>query len=309
MAAQIRQLDELKDLYERSGLSLQAIAEQASVGKSTVSMIVRGEYPSPNAPAVDAVRRVLEDAVRAKEPDWPAVRALPLKPQTFMTEAQQTLQAFLEDAYRYRDMAVLTGVSGMGKTFAAESWAAGREDALYIKVPERNTYGGLLDALLEAMGGALSGTISAKAARIKSLLRERQVRMIIVDEADLFLRGKPVVFLNKIGLFRELHADGRGPAVVFLGLPILRDAASGMLDTYIWSRIGHIVQLPRPSVRDLTEFWSWLSGRTPTAADAAAVSLADARGAFRLLKKIHDRASVIGIEDALGLFRFQGAAA
>ena len=272
------------------GISLTELARETGYSKSTISRVLRGDYPSEEAVRAveEAIRRRNGHAVRKRE---------------FTTEGQRILRAVLEDTYEYRDFAVVGGESGIGKTHVLKAFAAERPDVLYLKIRVRMPYVGILNAMLNLIGARLGGSGDQKLARLQRELRERGIRMIVVDEGDLLVSRTRYreAFRNKVEIFRELWDDGEGVAVALVGLPVLVQEVEGLSDTYVLSRIGHLLVLPSPTPAEMKMFWEWMTGQDMDEAAARAVNLALRRGGFRMLQKIHIRAQKIGVDGAMAL--------
>lgn len=314
--------DSLQQRFEDSKLTLGDIARATGLNKSTISYAISGTRPAKGAKGLRILGQIEEVIDRQLAAMSGTATSRTEGATDFETRGQKELIALLEDTYRYRELSVLCGVSGAGKTESIQRWRAARPDVLYVKVPERNTYVAIVEATMHALGlpPALGHHNSAQGFRkIVNRLKESNIRMIVVDEADLMLRSQRIALHHKIGFFRELWDEGKGPAVAFVGLPHFLTGLGQIVETYLWSRIAHAVEVTRPTRDDLRAYWLWRCARSATSLNSGkldsgkyveeAVRLAEGRGNFRLLNKIADRTENIGLPDALALFARRGMGA
>lgn len=278
---------DMKEIVKDSGLSLSEIAARTGLSKTTVSMVVNGKYKG-SEDVIKRIRRVIQDAMVRERAGG------------FVTKGQKLIEAVLADTYEYNDFAVIGGDSGIGKTYTVRRFVERHPDVLYVKLRVRMPYGQIINVMLKQMHASIKGGADDRLERLMEVLEDRGIRMVIVDEADLMASSRDT-FKHKVEIFREIWRDGEGVSVVLIGLANLYNAVVGLGDTYILSRIGHLIRVPNPVFDELMEYWRWLTGWDADGKAKKAVELSMERGWFRMLQKIYMRAQKIGVENAVAL--------
>ncbi len=277
-------------VLKRYGISLSDVERLTGYSRSTISQVISGNYKGSEhtrREIIEAVQRLIEEKEGKK--------------REFLTTAQRMMMGVLEDTYEFRDFALITGESGIGKTYTIRKFMERHPDVFSIKIRVRMPYGEILRELLRALGiGRFVGTNDEKLRAIMDILSARGIRMLIVDEADLLVSKNREAFQNKLEIFREIWNDGNGVAVVLVGLPKLQRAILESVETYVYSRMGHILQLPEPEPDELEQFLRNQVVEKDEEAIRKAVSLAK-RGFFRTLKKVIARSVKVGLEPAIAM--------
>lgn len=260
---------------------LRQIAKELDVSPATVSQVKNGHYAGK--PETTAKIRA---ALAAGEPAPP-----------FTTAGQQSMAMVLDAAAEDQEFALIVAPSGAGKTFVAERFTVGRDDALYLKLWSNPSQGGLLRALCLLTGVAVSGNNDLKLERLRAVA---DGRFLILDEADLLIDPKRADrFLARIEIARELKEAGFG--VALLGLPDLQTELQRNAASYIYSRIGYHAAPQPPTAED---YYRYCDARGLTRKKELA-KLAAGRGGFRYLDKIARLAPRVG-EDAAIQLVFRG---
>lgn len=269
------------------------IARDLDVSPATVSQVKNGAYTGKPETAAK-VRAALDDAAGSlPSPGGRGVGGEGKEVSPFTTEGQQQIQIVLEAAAEDRELALIVAPSGSGKTFVAERFAAGRNDALYLKLWSNPSQGGLLRALCLLVGVAVSGNNDLKLERLRAAA---DGRFLILDEADLLIDPKRADrFLARIEIARELKEAGHG--VALLGLPDLQTELQRNAASYVYSRIGYHAAPKPPSADDYYRYCD-ACGLTEKK-DLA--KLAAGRGGFRYLDKIARLAPRVGEAAAMQL--------
>lgn len=162
-------------------------------------------------------------------------------------------------AHKSRALFAVTGLYGIGKTFAARRYAfdyarrPNETGAVYFEFPP-GTKGdvGVLDAILEALEphGQAKGNVNAKLGRILGLLRPGD--FIIADECGIPAdRGTGLRFMSYIN-------EQAGIPVLMIGNPAFHGAVWGKRTDYdaLASRTRHIA-LDANGAEDVEAFMDW----------------------------------------------------
>ncbi len=277
-------------VLKKYGISLSDIERLTGYSRSTISQVLSGNYKGSE----QTRRDIMEAVAKLMEEKQERIKGS-------LTTGQRMMMGVLEDTYEFRDFALITGESGIGKTYTIKKFMKRHPDVLYIKIRVRMPYGEILKEILRALGiSRFVGTNDEKLRAIMDILSARGIRMLIVDEADLLVSKNKEAFQNKLEIFRELWRDGEGVAVVLVGLPKLQRAILESVETYVYSRMGHILQLPDPEPDELEQFLRTQVMEKNDETIKKAVSLAR-RGFFRTLRKIIARSAKVGLEPAVAM--------
>ena len=275
-------------VLKKYGITLSDIERVTGYSRSTISQVLAGNYKGSEKTKreiIEAIQKMMEERERKK----------------FVPTAQRLMMGVLEDTYEFRDFAMITGESGIGKTYTIRRFIENHPDTLYLKIRVRMPYGEILKEILRLLGiRKVYGSNDEKLRLIMDALEAKGIRMLIVDEADLLVSKNKEAFQNKLEIFREIWADGEGPAVVLVGLPKLERAVLESVETYVYSRIGHMLRLPDPLPDELEEFLKQHLNDSDPEKVSLAVQLAR-RGFFRTLKKILLRSQNVGLSSAVAM--------
>jgi len=210
----------------------------------------------------------------------------------FQTEGQKRLLSVLEAAYEDRELALIVGASGIGKTYTIEQFASKKKDVVVYKVAKIMSLGDMLRTLCKVLALPEYGTNYQRFLRIKDALKHKGA--LIVDEADLLVDDSPKRFLKKIEVFRELASV---TAVVLVGLPELDEAIYQNVKSYVYSRLGYYALLKEPTPQELFRYCEIKGIKDARRVAGNAIG----RGYFRYIDKVARRASKIGEEMSISI--------
>jgi len=157
------------------------VARAIGVSAATLNSILRGLYPSPPTKHLQAALQwVAREAARATSLEIPFVE----------TSVSKLVGYVCDRASRYRDIGILTGVVGTGKTAGLKRYAAQHAHTIIIEgQPDMNATA-LLRTLVQRTGAApqrsrrdSTGTKPEMLAAIVEALRQTD-RLLVIDEAD-----------------------------------------------------------------------------------------------------------------------------
>jgi hypothetical protein len=234
-------LKEKFELCQAYGETLETIGKAIGKGGGTVSGVINGKYASSKAElyetAIEAhLDRVLAANAEKKEAKKP-------KSKVWLSTAQEKIRdrIFKMNGSNLSFFELILGESGMGKTFLLEMTA--RElGGVYVKARKSLSASAFMSLLLRAIGEKPSGNTDDKFEAFCEAITQSKTRLIIVDEADLFVKDNDLTFERKFELLREIYEYGKrnnlGIAVIAVGLGVLKKRID-KLGGYLQSRLTY----------------------------------------------------------------------
>jgi DNA transposition AAA+ family ATPase len=167
----------LHSYIEESKRSRTQIARELSISPATLSLFLAGTYTGNNNEIAKKVERFLTTgATRSKLTRAPNI-------YTELHNTREILQK-VEMVHIEREIAVISGPAGCGKTTALKHYALDNSDVIYIELDvTMSSHRTVLLAILEEMGDSARGSTNDLMRRLISKLRGSN-RMIILDEAQ-----------------------------------------------------------------------------------------------------------------------------
>jgi DNA transposition AAA+ family ATPase len=211
------------------------------VNNSTTSVILRGKYPSPPTSFLKRYLEVIDrDTRRRRE-----VVRLPW----VETSVARLVRSICHRTHLYRDIGIIAGRPGTGKTEALRHYAAEVDTTILIEASYNMSAGLLLDELIAhtkaQVRTARNGTRGTQAQRLRAVIEAcvGTDYLIIVDEADT-LTPANLEHLRRI-------SDLGGVGVVLAGEPRLHGMVRDPDGRFgrIHSRVGFWP----PVIRAITE--------------------------------------------------------
>ncbi len=293
---------EIKKRLGEMEIPYSQVALRAGVSKGSVGALFSGREVSDDVKGkiLDAVQYLLMTA-EVEKTGRPVAAGLPEKTSGFTSKSQQMALAVLDFCLEEREFSIITGASGVGKTFVVQRFAADHPGVLLVKMQDAMSYGDILSLMLSGMSLNCAGNNYTRLQKVTESIKRYD--MLIVDEADLFVKGSKDAFLKKMGIFRECYEAG--VAVALVGLPELEETLKVAGETYIYSRIGYNRRM-KVETEELSEFWKHLGGEIPDTGNVAR-AVADVmreaahRAWFRTVEKIYLRSQRVGIPQAAEL--------
>lgn len=277
--------------------SVAQLALNTGLSKSTVSRVLRGEYPKDT----DAHRRVIAALGSSPAPAEVAAARPYIPGEVFTTTGQQLLASVLEAAIEDAEWVIVDGPSGLGKSYSLNTFQARHPDAILMKAKYGQSVGAVLESLCRAFEVPVSGTNETRQNRI---LEAAAGRVLVVDEADLLASGAMGDrVLRVLELFREIYEAGA--AVILAGLPELPRKLAQNGETYVFRRIGYFRSIQAPSPEELARFFIHSLPDVPLAHAKAGLAASQARknGLFGYLAKLAKRTRLLDgdVEAAMSL--------
>lgn len=184
----------------------------------------------------------------------------------------------IESAYEDKDISVIYGEAGTGKTTALRSYVEDRPLAYLVEVDTSYTKNILVREIAKAVGLDWHGSVSEICSRIISNLKPLDA-VVIFDEAER-------LSTDKLDLIRRVVCDKAECGVVLCGLPGLRGLIS---ENYrdmkqIQSRVGFVCSVGRMTEHDCAAL---VTSVFPEAdADSIAEFYRSSLGSIRTLSKL-----------------------
>jgi DNA transposition AAA+ family ATPase len=154
------------------------------------------------------------EAFEKKVAEWlkrEARRVAKIDVPTAETAALDSIRKAVTMAHDERDIAVIVGESGTGKTTALRAYAAENHGVMLIEVDASFSKNVLIAEIAKAAGVETKGSMTAVIARIVEALRGRDTA-VLIDEADYLSDGS-------LELVRRVINDKAETGVVLCGLP------------------------------------------------------------------------------------------
>ena len=301
---------------KRAGISQGQIARLTGLSPTTVSRIFGGTYQADDDTAVQSVRAAVDEALARKglpalgsaeasaaAAPGPVVALASARPVeaapslsapwggAYCTQGQRLLWAALRATEEDRELAILTALSGTGKSYCVDRYRESHPGTLVYRPLRGISQSGLLEDLCRLFGVPYSGSNDTRRRR---LLEAAAGRYLIIDEADLLVVGRYArQAVDRLEIYRQLQE--RGCAVALVGLPALLHTVLSGGETYVFSRIGYARTASPPSTEELSAYWrAQMAGYPAALAKAGTVALSAARhGHLRYLDKLARRAQAM----------------
>lgn len=160
---------------KEKGITQSGVAKAIDVSASMVSMFLAGTYPNP-----EKIIPKIKSYFQSREKAADAVQL----PELAETSVYKEVQAVLDYVHSQRDIGVIYGPAGIGKTTALRAFQEVTPLTVYITA-NQTTSGSkaLLEEILYQLGRPESGTPRRMMRTIVEVLRDSG-RMVIIDEAQ-----------------------------------------------------------------------------------------------------------------------------
>jgi DNA transposition AAA+ family ATPase len=277
-------LERLIGLVKDLRLSNTDLARISEKSTGTVSLVLNGKYRG-RPEVIEEMLASLEELSRQPS-DIPPVK--------WLTEGETIIRGILNLTYHSNGFAAVVGPSGLGKTFTAKYFAETHSGVAYARCSDGMSMGDAIQLLLDITSSPGYGTKTQKLKKAIRALKDKNIRMILIDEADLLvteISNKPAI-LKKISVFREVKEAGIGVALI--GLESFDDTLRIVGETYVTSRIDFFGRIDNPSGGELSYYLA-NQGWDPELPEARTLlAQAPKNGLFRFLEKIANAAKYFG---------------
>lgn len=231
-------------------LTQRAAAEEANVAQGTFNAWLAGTYAGDNVKVASEVAKWLE-ARRARH----QIKAIvPLAPSFLQTKTAQGIIDVLQYAQTLRDMGLIIGAPGTGKTFAIDYYRATRPSVFQATMePAKSSTHHLLMELASVLKISDRSVLAVSDAVVRRL-KDRDA-LLVIDEAQHLQSGA-------IDQLRTIHDKARC-GVVLAGneniVAKLGDPERTPQLAQLYSRFGMRLTLHRPANDDVSALLkAWL---------------------------------------------------
>jgi len=222
---------------ESRGISQNEAAKSIGYSASVLSALRQDKYKGNSDEAWGRIADWLErERSRISLLDTPIVETSVLK----------RIMGACDIALEEKDIAVIVGYAGNGKTFALEEYVRRHPGTVYYLAAAKYTTQHVLTLrLAETLGLSLKGNAADITARIIAFLASRDA-LIIIDQADDLSDGA-LEYLRQV-----VFDDGRS-GLVLAGLPKLSGQIQNARNDHdqLLSRVGLYVRLPSVELDDM----------------------------------------------------------
>lgn len=263
-----------------------AVARAASVGGSTLSQFLSGSYGGDSEAVAERLLSWLHrEEQRAERPELG-------DRDVVETSVYRRIHQVVRMAHHERDVGVVVGDAGLGKTLALEAYEEDHPaQTLRIEVGPEYSAKSLAVVLHRELGGDGSGTMFGLMQEVLGAL-DGTDKLMIVDQAEILpTRG--------LELCRRVH-DVCSLGVVLAGMPKLLAHLQGSEAhlKQLYSRVGLKAKVGELTDEDLRKL---VAAHAPNAEQGIAASLGGITRNTRVATKLLKRAAhMVEINDELG---------
>lgn len=266
--------EEFKDFIDKQKISQNKAGEGAGYTGSVISQWLGGTYKGD----IDAVEAAIRSWME-REQSRRARRAVPIAE----TENMRRIMNAISIAHEERDIAVIAGPAGVGKSTALRRYAeANPNSSILIEVDESMNKISLMQELADHLGLDRKGSHTELVRRVCQTLSDRDL-IVIIDEADYLNDGA-------LELARRIVNDKGRSGLVLVGLQRLVFRIKNLKNDHqqLASRVGVLLEVEELKAADaeriVRSVWPELEK------DAMAAFVKSADGSARALAKLIDRA-------------------
>lgn len=277
--------EEFKDFIDKQKISQAKAGEAAGYTGSVISQWLSGSYKGDTEAVETAVQAWME-----RERSRRARRSVAV----VETEAIRKITNAITIAHEERDIAVVVGPAGVGKTTALRRYAdAHSASCILIEVDESMNKISIIQELADCLGLDRKGSHTELVRRVHETLADRDL-VVIIDEADYLNDGA-------LELARRIVNDKGRSGLVLVGLQRLAFRIKNLKNDHqqLASRVGVLLEVeelkPADAEQILKSVWPGI-GRE---AVGAFVKCAD--GSVRALAKLIDRSHRAAVGNGLDL--------
>lgn len=169
--------EELEIFLESQGLSQVALGRALGISSASISTFRKGEYKGNNKELGRKIKLYLDDYTsKDKGADTQSV-------QVYESHDKQMADFVMSEAVRDKEIAIIVGCAGSGKSTIAKDYARIHPNAILIEATLHSTARVILDELCERLHISGGRNLHEKVILIAKELKRRDV-VILIDEAE-----------------------------------------------------------------------------------------------------------------------------
>lgn len=161
---------------DETGKTQSELARITGLSGATISQFLKGTYAGNNEMVANAIMKAVEIEIRRKD----SVKT----PDFVMTRIAEDVLTVVQYAHNYKDIGVIYGDAGIGKTLALQRYAEENPGTIFITVnPTISNSQAILEELVEKLGKQEFGNRRKLRRTVVSTLKDSG-RLLIIDEAQ-----------------------------------------------------------------------------------------------------------------------------
>lgn len=168
--------EELEIFLESQGLSQASLARALGISSASISTFRKGEYKGNNKELARKIKLYLDDYTKKSSK---VIKEVAI----FESKDKQMAEFVMNEAVRDKEIAIITGVAGSGKSTIAKDYARLHPNVILIEATLHTTPRVLLDELCERLHISGGRNLHEKVILIAKELKRRDV-VILIDEAE-----------------------------------------------------------------------------------------------------------------------------
>ncbi len=168
--------EELEIFLESQGLSQAALGRAIGVSSASISTFRKGEYKGNNKELGHKIKLYLDNYAKKSSKDIKEVAI-------FESKDKQMADFVINEAVRDKEIAIIVGCAGSGKSTIAKDYARIHPNAILIEATLHSTARVILDELCERTHISGGRNLHEKVLLISKELKRRDV-VILIDEAE-----------------------------------------------------------------------------------------------------------------------------
>lgn len=213
-------ISKLNEFLEGGSVSMSALARALGISPGAISQFRAGKYKGDNAAIAAKIGAYIDaSAKKAKE-----FATSPARDEIFNSRDYKMANFVISEAVGEREIALLYGTAGSGKSTILRDFAAKNPNAVLIEATCHTNANALLGELCEALKLEAAGSANAKLKAISSFLKTAD-KVLLIDEAEhlplraledlrriydfsstpLILAGTEILLKNLVGRNKELR--------------------------------------------------------------------------------------------------------
>ncbi|MBP3223989.1 MAG: AAA family ATPase [Campylobacter sp.] len=235
--------DKFEYLKESINLTQKDLCKALGKGESTISAILKGDYNSSKKELYEAQLHKFLDSKIAQIQSGSGSQNEPVAKEPWLSKSQKAIKnrvlAMMSSPYSFFELVL--GESGMGKTHLLKG-VCKEFGGVYVKARRSLSSSAFMSQILKALGENPRGNTDDKLNAICEECERQNIKLIVIDEADLFERDNDFTFERKFELLREIFEFSKdrnlGISVIAVGLTKLKKRID-KLGGYLQSRLTY----------------------------------------------------------------------